>query len=73
MRIFDHYGQVYIDRTRGEAFGLDRVKISRTDKGWELANGSGEARTLRIVYEDGSSKLISIENKTVLNLSDSSV
>jgi len=67
MRIHDHYGQVYIDRARGLAFGIDGVRVSRTEQGWELVNESGAPRTLRIVFEDGSAKGVRIEDKTVID------
>jgi hypothetical protein len=54
MRILDHYGHVYIDRARGQAFGIDQVGVSRSAQGWELHNEAGEPRLLRVVFDDGS-------------------
>ncbi|MCA9435747.1 MAG: hypothetical protein KC978_08180, partial [Candidatus Omnitrophica bacterium] len=65
-RIHDHYGDVYIDRERGEAFGIDSISVTKTDQGWSLENLSATPRELRVVFEDGSSKDLSIEKKTML-------
>jgi len=66
MRILDHYGHVYIDRSRGQTFGIDQVKIRRTDKGWELINQTGRPRALRIVFDDGTTQEVKIEDKAVV-------
>jgi len=58
MRILDHYGHVYIDRTRGRAFGLDRVRVVRSGDGWEIVDEAGPPRTLRVVFDDGRSTTI---------------
>ena len=66
MRILDHYGHVYIDRTRGQAFGVDKVQVGRTDKGWELTNETSEPRTLRVVFDDGTSQEVKIDKKALV-------
>ncbi|MEN6311099.1 MAG: hypothetical protein ABFD80_06130, partial [Acidobacteriota bacterium] len=58
MRVLDHYGHVYIDRTRGRAFGLDRVRVNRSGKGWEIVDETGLPRTLRVVFDDGRSMAV---------------
>jgi len=63
MRIFDHYGHVYIDRTRNQGFGMDQVQVHRSGKSWELINDTGEARELRIVFEDGTFRMVTIEDR----------
>jgi hypothetical protein len=63
MRILDHYGQVYIDRTRNLAFGIDKVNVHPSRRGWELINESGESRTLRVVFDDGSVREVQIKDK----------
>jgi hypothetical protein len=63
MRILDHYGQVYIDEARDEAFGIDQVEVSRSDRGWEILNGTGEPRLLRVVFADGSTREVKIEDR----------
>ncbi len=63
MRILDHYGHVYIDRPRNLAFGIDKVQVRRTKTGWELVNECAEKRRIRIVYEDGTSKTVVLEDR----------
>jgi len=63
MRILDHYGHVYVDRQRGQAFGLDKVHVRRLKGGWELENESGKEREVRIVFEDGSSRTMMVEDR----------
>jgi hypothetical protein len=67
MRILDHYGHVYIDRTRGRAFGIDKVQVRRTDQGWELINETGRLRSIRVVFEDGSAEDVQIKDKAVVS------
>jgi len=62
MRILDHYGHVYIDRTRGQAFGIDKVQIRRSGQRWELINETGQSRSLRVVFDDGSVQEIQLTN-----------
>jgi len=54
MRLLDHYGHVYIDRERNEAFGIDMVDVCRSNEGWTLRDEAIEPRTLRIVFQNGS-------------------
>ena len=63
MRILDHYGHVYIDRTRGQAFGIDKVQVRRSGSGWELVNETGQPRSLRVVFDDGSVRDVRIRNR----------
>ena len=62
-RILDHYGQVHIDRARNQAFGIDRVQVRRSGQGWELINETEKPRTIRVVFEDGSVREVTIEDK----------
>jgi hypothetical protein len=57
-RIRDHFGDVYIDRPRLTGFGIDSVDVRRVDGGYALRDQStaAEAREIRIVFEDGSSR-----------------
>ncbi len=63
MRILDHYGHVYIDATRGRAFGIDKVKVSLSDLGWELLNETGEPRLIRVVFDDGEVREARIQDR----------
>lgn len=59
-RIYDHYGDVYIDRARGRGFGIDSVSVNRTEGGWRLKNLSHRSREIKVVFEDGSSKVVKL-------------
>ncbi len=67
MRILDHYGHVYIDRTRGRTFGIDKIQIRRTDKGWELTNETDRPRTVRVVFDDGTAKEVKLDKKVIVS------
>jgi hypothetical protein len=70
MRILDHYGHVYIDRVRNQAFGIDMVQAHRSGQGWELVNQTGKSRTLRVVFEDRSVQEVQINKKAFVQSSD---
>lgn len=53
-RIYDHYGDVYVDRKRSHAFGIDSIAVSSDDAGFVLSDLAGRPRDVRIVYEDGT-------------------
>ena len=60
-RVFDHYGDVYIDRVRGLGFGIDSVEVVVNGEGATLTDRSAAPRTIRLVFEDGSSKNMKLE------------
>lgn len=62
MRILDHFGHVYIDRKRGLAFGIDKVRARRSGTQWELVNETGQPRSLRVVFDDGTAHDIRIRD-----------
>jgi len=68
-RILDHYGHVYIDRERARAFGLDKVRVTPSGPGWEIVNEMGAPRTLRVVFEDGTSRQVEVKDTLVLESS----
>lgn len=65
-RIRDHYGDVYIDRKRGHAFGIDSVRIEPRDGGFRVTDLAGAARDIRIVYENGSNQIVKLSNSVDL-------
>jgi hypothetical protein len=66
-RIIDHYGQVYVDRARGRAFGLDAVEVRpEKDGGWTLIDRNGEPRRIRVVFDDGTSRAVDLVGPTRL-------
>lgn len=60
-RIHDHYGDVYIDRARGNAFAVDSLTVARTPLGWEIGNPAGGARMITLAYEDGTRERKTLE------------
>jgi hypothetical protein len=72
MRILDHYGHAYIDRTRGRAFGIDKVQVRLSGGGWELINETGQSRSLRVVFDDGSAQDVQIKDKAFVSASGAS-
>jgi len=67
MRILDHYGHVYIDRRRGQTFGIDKVQVRHSKQGWELINETGQSRSLRVVFEDGSAQKVHVKSKALVS------
>lgn len=65
-RIFDHYGDVYIDRERGDGFGLDSVHVRKLGKGWEIKFLHSSPRPIKVTFEDGSVRILQPEETTVL-------
>ncbi len=53
-RIYDHFGDVYIDRPRGLAFGIDSVTVTLDGTTLVLTDTTGADRDLRLVYDDGT-------------------
>jgi hypothetical protein len=66
MRIRDHFGDVYIDGERGVGFGIDKVRVSRTDEGWLLVNEAAEPRLLRVVFSDGRVQDVQISEEALV-------
>jgi hypothetical protein len=60
-RIWDHYGDVYIDRSRGHAFGIDSVDVRLEGARCSLTDQTGLARTVKLVFEDGSNTTVALE------------
>ena len=57
-RIWDHFGDVYVDRPRHQAFGLDSVVVTMEGDLCHLRDQTGGGRTLKVVFEDGSTTTI---------------
>jgi len=62
-RIRDHYGDVYIDRARGHAFGIDSIAVQTQGEGWELTDRADKPRDVRVVFEDGTSQTVRLPKK----------
>jgi hypothetical protein len=53
-RIRDRFGDVYVDRPRGLAFGIDSVDVTRIGDRFELRNQSAGAREAAVVFDNGA-------------------
>ena len=69
-RIHDHYGDVYIDRQRGMGFGIDSISVTRTTEGFRLTDLSGGRREIKIVYEDGSSRMVTVGESAMIGMGE---
>lgn len=67
-RIHDHYGDVFIDRKRGQAFGIDSIRAAKTDSGFVLTDLAGTKRQIKVMFEDGTSRTLTLDGKSVLRL-----
>jgi hypothetical protein len=65
-RVYDHYGDVFIDRTRGHGFGIDSIAIEKNGQGWRLRDMAAKPRSVKVVFDDGSVKKVWLDGKTVL-------
>ncbi len=53
-RIWDHFGDVYVDRPRRQAFGLDSVVVTIEGNICHLRDQASGGRTVKVVFEDGT-------------------
>lgn len=60
-RIWDHFGDLYVDRQRGQAFGIDSVVATIDGNTCQIIDQAGVDRSLRVVFEDGSSSTVTIQ------------
>lgn len=57
-RIQDHYGDVYVDRSRGQAFGIDSIDATMQEHAVTLTDRAGQSRSVRVMFEDRTSRSI---------------
>ncbi len=67
-RIYDHFGDVYVDRMRNHAFGIDSIAVETTENGFALHNLSKAPRNIKIVFDDGSAMIQLLDRQLDLNL-----
>lgn len=60
-RIWDHFGDVYIDRQRGHAFGIDSVTTRIEGNCCHLIDQATPGRTLKVVFEDGTTTTVATQ------------
>jgi hypothetical protein len=62
-RIRDHWGDVFVDRGRRQAFGLDRIDAEWTAAGVRLTDRATPAtpRPVRVVFDDGTRREVRLD------------
>lgn len=70
-RIHDHFGSVYIDRSREKGFGIDSIAVRPSEGGaggFELADMTGASgpRDIRVVFDDGSARTVTLTGPVVV-------
>jgi len=62
-RIYDHYGDVYIDRGKGFAFGTGSTSVAKNGDEYIVTDFSDSPRTIKVVYENGESRVVHLNGK----------
>jgi hypothetical protein len=70
-RVHDHFGSVFIDRTRGKGFGIDSIAVRTLEggaSGYELTDmaGGSAPREVRVVFDDGSARTVTLAGTVVV-------
>ena len=65
-RVYDHFGDVYIDRPRKRAFGIDSVSVRASGNGWTLTDLGATPRAVKVVFEDGSERIVQLDGEASL-------
>lgn len=60
-RIYDHYGDVYLDRTRQQGFGIDSIGVAWQDGAFVLHDLANAPRDVKITFDDGSTRTVRLE------------
>lgn len=66
-RVRDHYGDVYIDLERGQAFGLDSLKVEEQEEAWRIIDLADSPRTVRVVFSDGATRDVSLNGSATVD------
>ena len=67
-RIHDHYGDVYIDRARGMAFGIDSVEAHTEGATLTLRDLANSPRSVTLVFDDGTTQTVALNGTATLTL-----
>ncbi len=67
-RIRDHYGDVFIDRRRGRAFGLDSIAVEKRQESVVLVDLAATPRSIRLVFDDGSVADLELKGKVEVSV-----
>ncbi|MCC6699356.1 MAG: hypothetical protein IT365_27270 [Candidatus Hydrogenedentes bacterium] len=69
-RVRDHWGDVYVDRQRGMAFGIDSIDAALDNGKLTLTSLSAASRDVRIQYENGYSQDVVLDRTVTLDVPD---
>ncbi len=64
--VYDRFGDVYIDLSRNQGFGIDSIAVTREGDHFILQDLTNTPRDIRVVYSDGAKKRLRLEKKAVL-------
>jgi hypothetical protein len=59
-RIRDHFGDVYVDRERKQAFSIDSLSVQPDTEHYWVTNPSAQDREASVVYSDGAHTTITL-------------
>jgi len=62
-RVYDHWGDIYIDRQRNHAFGIDGIAVEAQEDGFILKDLADAPRDVRVVFDDGTAKVLHLANE----------
>jgi len=65
-RVYDDYGDVYVDRARGRAFGIDGVRARLGGSRVYLVDLVGAPRDVRIVFDNGEEMVVHLDGAATL-------
>ena len=59
--------RVYRSRPAARPLASIRSRFSERTRGWDIINETGQARTIRVVFDDGTTKDVKIETKATVS------
>lgn len=65
-RVRDHYGDVFVDRARGQAFGIDSIAATLEGGRLLLRDLAGSPRELRVVFDDGAAQSVHLDGEAAV-------
>ena len=65
IRVYDHFGDVYIDRIQNHTFGTDSIQVKLNKGSYDLADFAPkqQERPIKVVFEDGSTQRFTLQGK----------
>ncbi len=65
-RVRDHFGDVYIDRARGHAFGIDSIRAHEEEGAFVIVDEASADRNIKVVFEDRSSRVVRLKGDAAM-------